>query len=91
MMKSKRQKARVLRQILLLMTAQALAITSMIWGGSWSVEAQESPAMTRQLITATAPCQNTGADQSQQPRVRASKKQPASVRLLDFSIGKPWG
>ena len=82
-MHSKLKKAQNLRQVLLLITAQALAIASMIWGGSLSVDAQERPGLPEQVMLSTSSCEDA------QPQAKASSKN--AVSLLDFSIGKPWG
>ena len=84
-MLSKHKKAQNLRQVLLLITAQALAIASMIWGGSLTVDAQESPVLPEQVIVSTSSCQDA------QPQATAGSKRIVTVGLLDFSIGKPWG
>lgn len=90
-MNSKQKKAQNLRQVLLLITAQALAVTSMIWGSSLSVEARETPVLADHVMVSTSPCQAAAADQDAQARATGGKKKRASVKLLDFSIGKPWG
>ena len=90
-MNTKQKKAQNLRQVLLLITAQALAITSMIWGGSLTVDAQETSALTEHVIVSTSPCQGAPADADVQHQATASRKKLSSGKLLDFSIGKPWG
>ena len=78
-MNTRHKKAQNLRQVLLLMMAQALAIASMIWGGSFTVGVRETPVQVMQV------------DEDLQHLATASKNKPAGVRLFDFSIGKPWG
>ena len=90
-MKTKRQKSQVLRQVLLLMTAQSLAIASMIWGGSLTVEAQEPTVMVEHQLASTSTCQGAEINQHSQAQAVASKKKPANTKLVDFSIGMPWG
>ena len=90
-MKTKRQKSQVLRQILLLMTAQSLAIASMIWGGSLTVNAQEPAVMVEHQLASTSSCQDAEINQHIQTQAVASKKKPANTKLVDFSIGMPWG
>jgi hypothetical protein len=90
-MKSRLKKAQNLRQALLLITAQALAIASMIWGGSLSVDAQENPVLAQHETTSSGHCQVGRAQADAQPQANAGKAKLADIQLLDFSIGKPWG
>ena len=60
------------------MVAQALAIASMIWGGSLTVDTQQTPILTTQ------------PSQQMHYQAGANNNKTARVKLLDFSIGRPW-